>query len=301
MFQKLPSLLGLFTASTLHAQPPISADLQALAFEMRTNNLYHQLVWDFVPTNPYNFNQDNGTITYTNDADQTIVAEVEIMGSYYLGDNTFLWADQNKSVDARWSKRVNDFRELLPEFCRLPKFKTTVDYLKMLSAAFGGHLKANAVDYVRQDETIIFFALKRIEIFEQEKLVKPIFPGKHGIQVNVPEKIVVLEEFMAGYVKINQEYNKHKNDKKGFDALDSLKTLYIDDLNEGLSLQKPFKHTHPYGQEYRGVRFEDLPGRIFILFSTRELPWPNMHKAYEIDPAGKEKKIFLRSFDVYGL
>jgi hypothetical protein len=301
MFKKLTSLLGLFTASTLHAQPQISADLQALAFQMRTNNLYHQLVWDFVPTNPYTFNQDNGTITFTNDAEKTVVAEVEIMGSFFLGDNTFLWADQNKSVDARWCTQVNGFRDLLPEFCRQPKFKTTVDYLKMLSAAFGGHLQANAVDYVRQDETIILFALKKVEIFEEDKRVKTIQPGKHGFPVDVPEKIAVLEEFMEGYVQINQQYNKDKNDQKGFDALEGLIGLYLYDPNDMLSLQKPFKHSNPYGQEYKAVRFEDLPGRVFILFSTREQPWPNTHKAYEIDPAGSGKKIFLQSFDVYGL
>jgi hypothetical protein len=223
------------------------------------------------------------------------------MGSYNLGDKTFLWADQNKSVDARWCTRVQGFRELLPESCQVPKFKTTVDYLKMLSAGFGGHQRANAVDYVRQEETILFFALKKVEIFEQDKRVKTIPPGSHGIQVIVPEKIAVLEEFMEGYVQINQQYNKDENDQKGFNALDSLIALYIDDPNDQLSLQKPFKHTHPYGQEFMGVRFEDLPGRVFILFSTREQPWPNTHKAYEIDPAGSGKRIFLKSFDVYGL
>jgi hypothetical protein len=301
MLKKLKTLLSLFLVPALHAQPPLSSELQALAFKMRTNNLYHQLVWDFAPTNSYTFNQDNGTITYTNDAEKTIVAEVEIMGSFFLGDKTFLWADKNKSVDTRWCTQVNGFRELLPEPCRVPKFNTTVDYLRMLSAAFGGHLKANAVDYVRQDETIIFFALKKVEIFEQDKLVKTIAPGMQGIQEYVPEKTALLEEFMDGYVQINQQYNKHNNESKGFDALDSLKALYIDDPNEGLSLQKPFKHTNPYGQEFKGVGFEDLPGRVFILFSTREQPWPNTHKAYEINPEGKGKKIFLRSFDVYGL
>ena len=293
--------MGLFTVSALHAQPPISADLLALSFQMRTNNLYHHLVWDFMPTNPYSFNQDNGTITYTNDAEKTVVADVEIMGSFFLGDNTFLWADQNKSVDARWCTQVKDFRELLPEICQVPKFKTTVDYIRMLSAVFGGHLQANAVDYVRQEETILFFALKKVEIFEQDKRVKTIPPGSHGIQVIVPEKIAVLEEFMEGYVQINQQYNKDENDQKGFNALDSLIALYIDDPNDQLSLQKPFKHTHPYGQEFMGVRFEDLPGRVFILFSTREQPWPNTHKAYEIDPAGSGKRIFLGSFVVFGL
>lgn len=301
MFKKIPTLLGLFTASTLNAQPTISGDLQALAFQMRTNNLYHHLVWDFMPTNPYTFNQDNGTITYTNDAEKTVVADVEIMGSFFLGDNTFLWADQNKSVDARWCTQVKDFRALLPEISQVPKFKTTVDYVKMLLAAFGGHLKANVVDYVRQEETILFFALKKVEIFEQGKLVKTIPPELHGIPVNVPEKIRVLEEFMEGYVQINQQYNKDKNDQKGFDALDSLISLYIDDPNDMLSLQKPFKHSNPYGQAFTSVRFEDLPGRVFILFSTREQPWPNTHKAYEIDPAGSGKRIFLGSFDVYGL
>lgn len=181
------------------------------------------------------------------------------------------------------------------------KVKTTVDYLKMLLAAFGGHLQANAVDYVRQEETILFFALKKVEIFEQDKRVKTIPTELHGIPADVPEKIALLEEFMEGYVQINQQYNKDKNEQKGFNALDSLISLYIDDPNDMLSLQNPFKHSNPYGQEFKGIHFEDLPGRVFILFSTREQPWPNTHKAYEIDPAGKGKRIFLRSFDVYGL
>lgn len=123
MLKKLPTLFGLFTASALHAQPPLSEELQALAFQMRTNNLYHQLIWDFEPTNPYIFNQDNGIITYTNDTEKTVVADVEIMGSFFLGDNTFLWADQNKSVDARWCTQAKYFRALLPGICQVPKLK----------------------------------------------------------------------------------------------------------------------------------------------------------------------------------
>lgn len=55
MRKKLQTIFGLFTAAALHAQPPLGTELQVLAFQMRSNNLYHQLVWDFVPTNAYIF------------------------------------------------------------------------------------------------------------------------------------------------------------------------------------------------------------------------------------------------------
>lgn len=301
MLLKINTLLGLFLSLNLHAQPSVDPMLESLAYEMRANNLYHQLVWDFVPTNVYLFNQENGTITYTTENGNTVETEVEIMGSYFLGDKTFLWADKNKSVDAKWCTQVNGFRALLPEPCQKPKFKTTVDYLKMLSASFGGHIKANAADYVRQDQTILFFALKKIKIFENGKHIKTIPPGWHGLRETIPEKEQILQEFLSGYVQINLQYNKDKDDSKGFEALDSLKALFVEDPDDFLTLQAPFKHSVPFGQAIQSIRFPDLPRRVFILFSTQEKPWPDKHRAYEINPQGSGKKIFLQSFDVYGL
>lgn len=302
MPMKLNSILGLLLASSLHAQPPLHADLQALALQMRSNNLYQHLLWDFMPINPYSFNQSNGNITYTNDAGKTIVANVEIMGSFFLGDNTFLWADKNKSVDARWCTRVAGFRQLLPEPCRVPKFNTTVDYLIMLSAAFGGHLNANAVDYVRQGETILFFALKQVEIIGVDDANKSIvLPVPCHKVVVASEQIGLLKDYLQKYIQINQDYIKSKDNKAAFDALDQLKAAYFEDFDDFLPLQDPINPIAASGRAFTPVIFDALPGRLFIIYSSGEAAWPDKHRAYEVRLPGGTGKPFLRSYEIYGL
>lgn len=301
MFQRIQSILSLLFATSLQAQPALSPKLMERAFAMRANNLYHQLVWDFVPTNAYTFDQDKGNITYTTDRGNRVVAEVEIMGSFYLGDKTFLWADKNKSVDARWCTGIDGFRELLPEPCRVPKFNTTVDYLRMLSAAFGGHLQANAVDYLRQDETIIFFALKKVEIFEGNQLKLRIDPKQQAIATSAPNEVSKVVQYIDAYVQINIDYNKNNDADASFAALDSLKLSFFQHADDFLPLIKPFKATHPYARDIECVRFPQFTDRLFVLFSTGQEPWPKEHRAYEVNTSEKDTKVLLNGFIIYGM
>jgi len=301
MFQRIQSILSLLFATSLQAQPALSPKLMERALAMRANNLYHQLVWDFVPTNAYTFDQDKGNITYTTDRGNRVVAEVEIMGSFYLGDKTFLWADKNKSVDARWCTRVDGFRELLPEPCRVPKFNTTVDYLRMLSAAFGGHLQANAVDYLRQDETIIFFALKKVEIFEGNQLKQRIDPKQHAVATSAPSEVSKVVQYIDAYVQINIDYNKNNDADASFAALDSLKLSFFKHVDDFLPLIKPFKATHPYARDIECVRFPQFTDRLFVDFSTGQEPWPKEHRAYEVNTSEKDTKVLLNGFIIYGM
>ncbi len=302
MVKKIQSFVSLLFATSLQAQPALSSELMKLAFSMRANNLYHQLVWDFVPLNAYLFDQNTGTITYNTESGKRVVAKVEIMGSYFLGDKTFLWADKNISVDKRWCTKVDEFRALLPKACQEVRFTTNVEFLKILSAAFGGHLHGNAVDYVRQEDTIIFFALLQVEVFDVNNSNSSITLAVPSYRVVVAfEQEKLLKEYLQKYIEINQHYIKSKNNNTAFDALDQLKAAYFEGFDDFLPLQDPIDPIVASGRAFASVIFDSFPGRLFIIYSSGEATLPDKHRAYEVRKQGGAGKPFLRSFEIYGL
>lgn len=81
-------------SQTTQIKSPTKAEV-----EMGLRNMYHSIVWGMSHLNPYLFDQDLGTVTYIVE----VIAQPKVLGTFNLKDKTFLWADQNKSIDKNLS------------------------------------------------------------------------------------------------------------------------------------------------------------------------------------------------------
>ena len=95
-FLVLP-LMG--NSQTTQIKSPTKAEV-----EMGLRNMYHSIVWGMSYLNPYLFDQDLGTVTYTvEERGLEVIAQPTVLGTFNLKDKTFLWADQNASIDKNLS------------------------------------------------------------------------------------------------------------------------------------------------------------------------------------------------------
>lgn len=129
----------------------------------RNRNLYQKIVWDISVRNAYQFDQTNRVVTFTNhDLGLEVRCRPDIVGTFNFEDKTFLWADENPSVEKGLSALCTEFRKSLPADLNLRKFESTIDLNAKILSAFCFSSDAEGSYYVRQGSAMIYFTLNDI-------------------------------------------------------------------------------------------------------------------------------------------
>ncbi|MCU0404695.1 MAG: hypothetical protein MUE99_09125 [Chitinophagaceae bacterium] len=265
---------------------------------MRYNNLYHYVTWGFSATNGYEFDQDKGIVTYAPDNENlTIDAVPEVMGTYNLDDKTFLWGDKNKYVDEKLTSKLAAFRNQLPGAYTSDKFKTDVNFVEKLLALFSLQLNANGYDYRRQDNTIIFYALLKIEVYDKEELIKTLMPKPHAETISNDALIETIKRYHKEKMDINQQVytSKKISQDDAFNAMEAIQQKYWITMNYDVSLCDRCAYDEQYTSNWAVIKFKDT-NRVFVIYSSNYMQFSVNHLAYEVAAAGEGEKVILGSY-----
>jgi hypothetical protein len=266
---------------------------------MRYNNIYNKIIWDHQPTNKYMVDQTKGTIHYTTDNPSiSAVAQIEVLGTFNLDDKTFLWSDRNASIDKTLSDKVGQLRSGLPQRYQGNKFTSNIEFNQKLLALFSHQLNANGFDIVRQKNTIVYFALMKIDVLEKDKIKSTINLEPHINIVRNDDLIKTIKQFHQEKVEVN---DKHFNKKKltsdeAFDAIYKVHLKYW--LNEDEyffpALCSPCDFDEKSTSDWQVLQLKGS-NRTFVLYSSNSR-LSIEHYAYEIDPNAKGDKVIIGNF-----
>jgi hypothetical protein len=296
LLKKLP-LLGLMFPLTAKAQDDFNQKLTKAVSDCRYQNLYHFVTWGFAATNAYVFDQDKGTVTYSTDhEDLTIVAKPEILGTFNLKQKTFLWGDKNKFADPKLTANLEAFRKQLPEAYTKEKVKTDVDLCEKLLALYSKHLDANAYDYRRQDETIIFFSLMQIDVLRKDTLLKSLPPKPHTAIIQNDALIETIKEYHNEKMEVNRLYQSGKlSNDSAFKAMEDIQIKYRIGHNYDVSLCDRCNYDKQYATNWAVIKFNENE-RIFVVYSSNYMNASLYHYSYEIDAKAVGKQVILDSY-----
>jgi hypothetical protein len=265
--------------------------------EMGLRNMYHTIEWGMSPMTPYLFDQDNGTVTYTvEEKGLEVIAVPSVLGTFNLKDKTFLWADQNPSIEKNLSDRVAAFRQSLPEEFQKAKFRASTESGLALLALFGVHVDANATDFKREDDTIIYLALMEIEVLQEGKKSEPILPGNHVTLQQDDATLDLVIEFLGKKCAINKQYYEEGLDlEKADERMVELHLQYWanEDPYFFPALSSPCADDPNAVLDWKVFTIDR--GRKFVMF-VNNLGYSKEFRAYEIDPRAKGKKIIVNEF-----
>ena len=295
--KKLPLFSFLFPFAA-KAQENLTGQLEEAVYTMRYNNLYQCVTWGFSATNSYEFNQDKGIVTYATDKENlTIEAVPEVLGTFNLKDNTFLWGDKNKSVDQKLTGKLSTFRQQLPEAYTKDKFKTEVNFCIKLLALYGLKLNANGYDYRRQDNTIIFYALLKIDVYENAKLTQTIIPQANTEIINNGALIEKIKQYHREKMAINRQVYESKkiSNDEAFKAMEAIQQKYWIADDYDVSLCERCEYNEQYTSEWAVVKFKDT-NRRFVIYSTNYMQFSLSYLAYEVVASAEGEKIILGSY-----
>jgi hypothetical protein len=295
--KKLPFISLLFPVGS-KAQDNFSAQLDQAVSTMRYNNLYHFVTWGFSPTNYYKFNQNKGIVTYTTDHENLTIETVpEVLGTYNLNDNTFLWGDKNKSVDAKLTAKLAAFRQQLPATYAKDKFKTDVNLCEKLLALYSLQLNANGYDYKRQDKTIIFYALMKIEVYEKEKLIKTLAPQVHTDIIQNEPLIEKIKQYHKEKMAINRQFYESKkiSQDEAFNAMEVIEKKYWLKDDYGVSTCDRCAYNEKYTSDWAVIKLKET-NQVFVVFSTNYMQFSVSHLGYEVDAGAEGMQVILGSY-----
>jgi hypothetical protein len=297
LLKKIPIISLLFPLAA-KTQDNFSAQLDQAVSTMRYNNLYHYVTWGFSATNGYEFNQDKGIVTYAPDNENlTIDAVPEVLGTYNLDDKTFLWGDKNRYVDEKLTTKLAAFRQQLPADYTKDKFKTEVNFIEKLLALYSLQQNANACDYRRQDNTIIFYALMKMDVYEKEKLSKTLAPQAHTEIIKNEILIEKIKRFHREKMEINQKVyaSKKISQDDAFNAMEAIQQKYWITNNYDVSLCDRCAYAEQYTSDWAVIRFKEA-NRFFVVYSTHYMQFSLSHLAYEVDAKAEGERMILGSY-----
>lgn len=266
---------------------------------IRYNNIYQKVIWDLRPTNEYLVDQTKGTIKYQTDNPKIYaIAGIKILGTFNLDDKTFLWADKNNSIQKYLSDKVEQFRDELPQKYQIDKFSSDTNFNKNLLSLFSFRLNANGFDSKRQENTIIYFALLQIEVFENEKIKYSIKPESHFEVIENERFINTVKQLHREMVAVNDRYynKKELTDEAAFQAIKDVHLKYW--LNEDEYYYPPLSWPCDFDEKstsnWKVVKIKN-ENRIFVVYDA-DLGWTIEHLAYEIDEDAKGNKIIIGEY-----
>jgi hypothetical protein len=298
MFLKKIPFISLLFPLTAKAQDNFTVQLDQAVSTIRHNNLYHFVTWGFSPTNYYEFNQDKGIVTYSTDhEDLTIEAIPEVLGTYNLDDKTFLWGDKNKSVDVKLTTKLGAFRQQLPAAYAKDKFKTEVNLCEKLLALYSLQLNANGYDYRRQENTIIFYALMKMDVYEKEKLVKTLAPQAHTETIKNDELIEKIKQYHREKMTINRQVYELKkiSQDDAFNTMEEVQKKYWLNDHYDVSICDRCAYNEQYTSDWAVIKFKDT-NRFFVVYSTNYMQFSVSHLGYEVGEGAEGKKVILGSY-----
>lgn len=293
----LGTLILLISGIPAKGQAELETATAGATAEMGLRNMYHTISWGMSPLNPYLFDQDMGTVTYTvEEKGLEVIAQPKVLGTFNLKDKTFLWADQNVSIDKRLSDRVAAFRQSLPEAYQKAKFRATTESGLSLLALFGVQVDANATDFKRQDETVIYFALMQIEVRGEGKILRTLPPKNHVSLVQDDATLNLVKEFLGKKCAISKLHFE-----------DNLDLEKADEQMVELHLQF-WANEDPYFFPALSWPCADDPlsilnwqvftvdgGRKFVMF-VNNLGYSKEFRAYEIDTKSTGRKMIINEY-----
>lgn len=288
-FLVLP-LMG--NSQTTQKKSPTKAEV-----EMGLRNMYHSIVWGMSHLNPYLFDQDLGTVTYTvEERGLEVIAQPKVLGTFNLKDKTFLWADQNASIDKRLSDRVAAFRQSLPEAYQKAKFRATTESGLSLLALFGVQVDANATDFQRQGDTVIYFALMKIEVLRDGKVQQTILPKNHVSLQQDDALLALVKEFLEEKCAINRMHHEEKLElEQAFEQMEEIHLRYWanEDPYFFPALSWPCANDPKSILDWQVFTVEG--GRKFVMFMN-DLGYSRENRAYEIDSKANGKKLIINEY-----
>lgn len=293
----LGTLILLISGIPAKGQAELETATAGATAEMGLRNMYHTISWGMSPLNPYLFDQDMGTVTYTvEEKGLEVIAQPKVLGTFNLKDKTFLWADQNASIDKRLSDRVAAFRQSVPMEYRKSKFRATTESGLSLLALFGVQVDANATDFKRQDETIIYFALMKIEVLRDGKAQQTILPKNHVSLQQDDALLALVKEFLEEKCAVNRMHQEKKLElEQAFERMEEVHLRY-------------WANEDPYFFPALSWPCADDPlsilnwqvftvdgGRKFVMF-VNNLGYSKEFRAYEIDTKSTGRKIIINEY-----
>ena len=97
------------------APPPTGSDefqrlLDTSMAELQLKTEAHK-AWGLGSFDQWNIDQDAGTLVFSNADGTTVTAPVQIIGSFNSGDNTWLWAWDNPSIEERLTEDAQQLKQ----------------------------------------------------------------------------------------------------------------------------------------------------------------------------------------------
>lgn len=278
------------------AQDILEASFDTANAEMRVRNLYQSIVWRMNPLNDYLFDQTAGYVKYTiSDTDDEVKAVPKILGTFNLDDTTFLWADKNSSIRPALSDKVDSFRAQLPKKYLQDKFKSTTDFNENLLALFSNKINANGFDIQCQDNTIIYYALMRIDIFEDEKKTKTLEPNNHVTFIENDAAIKTIKEYHQEKVEINRQHHMEEISlDEAFKQMEDINAKYWLHGSGSSSLSWPCELDEKSTAHWQVFKIAE-GNRFFVTYSA-DIRYSIEQYAYEIDINAVGKKIIIGEY-----
>ncbi|GAB5527088.1 MAG: hypothetical protein Roseis2KO_49600 [Roseivirga sp.] len=277
-------------------QSDLENRFSAARAEMSLRNMYQTIAWQMQPINEYLFDQSKGEVKYlVEDKGYEVIAEPKILGTFNLDDKTFLWSDENPSIDVGLSDQVSSFRETLPKKYQKAKFKSDIAFNGNLLALFSHTLNANAFDIQRHDNTIIYYSLLEIRVFNGGKEVRTLEPKNHVEVLGDEKSLDLIREFHKEKLEVNALHNAGRIDTdKAFEKIERVHLKYW--LNEDSyffpSLCWPCDFDEKSVVDWKVFKTSDE--RVFVMYTT--LAGGTSSYAYEIDTKAKGRKVIINEY-----
>lgn len=274
-------------------------DFTEAVSSVRYSNIYNRVIWDFSPTNQYTFDQDKGIIRYqTENPKISAIAEIEVLGTFNLDDKTFLWSDQNSSIQKHISNKVEQFRKGLPKKYQKRKFVSDTDFNKNLLALYSYQLRSNGFDNVRQGNAIIYFALMKIDVYNENQIKCSIDLETPYEIINDTNAIESIRKMHNEMVDVNDRYYNRK-ELTSTEAFESIKDVHLkywlnEDEYHFPALSWPCNYAEEATSDWKVIQIKDSK-RTFVVY-TADLRWTIEHYAYEIDNGNSDSKIIIGNY-----
>jgi hypothetical protein len=279
-------------------QPHPDTLIKKAKAEMRLQNLYQSISWGMYPTNAYEFDQTNQTVTYTIEGqDKVIVAVPEVLGTYYLADKTFLWADKNESINKKLSGKVSLVREKLPQKYQADKFQATIEFNEDILALFSYSIGANGFDMQNLGEAILYYALMDINVFKNGKAEREIRPSRHTEAIDGENLIRIVKKYHEEQFEIAKLVQQELMDvEHAFKRANEVHLKYW--LNEDPYFSPSIGWPSDFDPQRTTdwVCFKTQENRIFVAYSINLEYGGQAHYAYELASDAKGEKRIVNEY-----
>lgn len=278
------------------AQDNLEASFDTANAEMRVRNLYQSIVWHMSSLNDYLFDQTAGYVEYTiSDTGDEVKAVPKVLGTFNLDDHTFLWADKNSSIRPALSDMAASFRAQLPKKYLRDKFTSTTDFNNNLLALFSKKINANGFDSKRQGNTIIYYALMRIDIFENGKKTNTIEPNNHVTFIENDAVIKTIKEYHQEKVEINRQHHREEISlDEAFKQMKDVNAKYWLQGDGSTALSWPCELDEKSTAHWQVFKIAG-GNRFFVTYSADTISSIEQY-AYEIDIHAVGKKIIIGEY-----